>query len=194
MDHTPDRLKSDALWQNATAFAAFKHRHQLRKDGRTPYVSHVFRVAMTVRQVFGCEDPQTLAAALLHDLIEDTTTDYDEIADRFGETVATLVGALTKNATLPKVEREREYDARLAGADWRARLIKLGDTYDNLCDSSHVPGSPVPLKDTVERASRAIALARADTASHPESARAVVALEALVKSARAKMAQPGIDV
>ncbi len=94
-------IQQPRLFQEAAAFAARAHRHQLRKDGRTPYVSHVVRVALTVTQVFWCDDPVVLAAALLHDTIEDTTTDYDDLAERFGKEVADCVAALTKNMTLP---------------------------------------------------------------------------------------------
>ena len=60
----------------AAAFAARAHHHQVRKDGRTPYFSHPVRVCLVVRQVFGFDDPRILAAALLHDTLEDTTTDF----------------------------------------------------------------------------------------------------------------------
>ena len=69
---------------DAVAFAAWAHRHQVRKDNKTPYVSHVFRVCLTVRHVFGFDDPRMLAAAVLHDTIEDTTTDYDDLIEHFG--------------------------------------------------------------------------------------------------------------
>ncbi|MCA9299128.1 MAG: bifunctional (p)ppGpp synthetase/guanosine-3',5'-bis(diphosphate) 3'-pyrophosphohydrolase, partial [Phycisphaerales bacterium] len=88
------------MFQRAASFAARRHRHQLRKDGHTPYVAHVYRVAMTVRHVFGCDDLATLAAAVLHDTIEDTDTDFDDIEEAFGTEVALLVAALTKNMLL----------------------------------------------------------------------------------------------
>ena len=47
----------------------------MRKDRATPYVSHVFRVCLVVRDVFGFDDSRMLITALLHDTIEDTTTD-----------------------------------------------------------------------------------------------------------------------
>lgn len=184
---------SAALWQKAASYAAFKHRHQLRKDGRTPYIAHPFRVCLTIRQVFGCEDPAVLAATLMHDLIEDTTTDYDDVAERFGALVADLVAAMTKNAALPEPRREAEYDAQLARADWRARLIKLADAFDNLSDSMASPEAAVPLEDTLDRARRAIALASPDKAAHAESARGVQALESLMSSASALMARRGLD-
>jgi guanosine-3',5'-bis(diphosphate) 3'-pyrophosphohydrolase len=71
-----------SLLAEAISFAARAHRHQIRKDGLTPYVAHPFRACMTVRDVFGIEDPVVLAATVLHDTIEDTTTDYDDLAER----------------------------------------------------------------------------------------------------------------
>ena len=81
----------DDLWRRAASFAARAHIGQTRKDEATPYAAHPFRVAMTVRQVFQCEDPECLAAALLHDVIEDTTHDYDDVAEEFGPSVAGMV-------------------------------------------------------------------------------------------------------
>lgn len=121
---------------DAIAFAARAHRHQIRKDGLTPYVSHVFRVAMVVRQVFGCNDPRILTAAVLHDTIEDTPTDYDEIVERFGPDVADWVAALTKDMRLPEAEREAAYLRQLLAAGWPVALCKLADIYDNLGDST----------------------------------------------------------
>ena len=52
----------------AASFAARAHHGQMRKDNATPYVSHVFRVCLVVRDVFGFHDAATLTAALLHDV------------------------------------------------------------------------------------------------------------------------------
>ncbi len=158
-------------WAQAAAFAARAHAGQVRKDGVTPYVAHVYRVAMHVRHTFGCEDEATLAAAMLHDTIEDTTTDYEDLAEAFGAEVADLVAALTKNAALPETRREAEYDRGLRDADWRARLIKLGDVLDNVGDSdSAAPDARERVRD---RARRAIKLAESDSGSHPEIQRAI---------------------
>src|SRR5262245_22521267 len=81
----------------AASFAARAHRHQMRKDGETPYAAHPFRVCLVVRHVFGIDDPKVLTAAMLHDTIEDTPTDYDDVLDRFGPEVAGWVAALTKD-------------------------------------------------------------------------------------------------
>ena len=119
----------------AAAFAARAHRHQLRKDKDTPYVSHPFRVCLIARHVFGIDDPKVLAAALLHDTIEDTATDYDDIAEEFGTEVADWVSALTKEMRLPEAEREVKYHAALAAGPWPVTVCKLADIYDNLTDS-----------------------------------------------------------
>ena len=123
----------------AIAFAARAHQGQLRKDGRTPYASHVFRVCLVVRQVFGIDDVSALTAAVLHDTVEDTTTDYDELKEEFGAEVAGWVADLSKDKRLPEDEREKAYEAQLAKASWQVKVCKLADTFDNLMDSTHMP-------------------------------------------------------
>jgi (p)ppGpp synthase/HD superfamily hydrolase len=122
----------------AVAFAARAHRGQLRKDGATPNVSHVFRVCLTARCVFGVEDPAVLTAAVLHDAIEDTTTDFDDLAEQFGPDVAGWVALLSKDKRLVEEVREGKYKADLASAPWQVKLCKLADVYDNLLDSEHL--------------------------------------------------------
>lgn len=135
----------------AAAFAARAHQHHKRKDGHTPYVSHVFRVCLVVRHTFGFDDPRMLAAALLHDTIEDTNTDCDDIIERFGEEVASWVSALTKETRLPHDEREAAYAKGLAEAPWQVKAIKLADIYDNLGDSKNLPSGATGLKKTAAK-------------------------------------------
>ena len=123
-----------ALIGQAISFAARAHRHQLRKDRETPYVAHPVRVCLVVRHVFGIDDPVVLAAAVLHDTIEDTTTDYDDLIGRFGAEVAGCVAAMSKDTRLPEAEREAAYLDRLVSGDWRVAVCKLADGYDNLSD------------------------------------------------------------
>lgn len=122
----------------AVSFAARAHRHQVRKDGSTPYAAHPFRVCLVVRNEFGIDDPDILAAALLHDTIEDTTTDYDDLEEEFGPRVAGWVSALTKDTRLPDNEREAAYMAVLAAADAAVKVVKLADIFDNLTDSRNL--------------------------------------------------------
>src|SRR5438046_2671906 len=135
-DRPPDAVRP---LLDAIAFAARAHRHQLRKDGQTPYASHPFRVCLVLRHVFGIDDPHALTAAVLHDTVEDTTTDCDDLIERFGPDVARWVAALTKDKRLPDDERERAYAAALAAGGWQVQVCKLADVFDNLLDSGHFP-------------------------------------------------------
>ena len=123
-----------ALWQRAAKLSARLHQHQTRKDGNTPYIIHPLRVAITLSAVFRVSDPVILAAGLLHDVIEDTPGDFDDIVLACGGEVAELVAALSKDARMPQERRGKAYLEQLTNADWRAKLVKLADVYDNLCD------------------------------------------------------------
>ena len=151
MSHKP-------LWHEAAALAARVHENQYRKDGETPYDAHPARVAMIIAVHFGFTDEAILAAAYLHDVIEDSGTDYDDIREAFGEDVADYVAAMSKDARLVEAERERAYDEQLAAGPWQGRLIKLADVYDNLTDARTDWGR----RKIIERAERALALAGGD--------------------------------
>ena len=159
-------------WQRAVSFAARKHAGQLRKDGQTPYFAHPVRVAIIVQHVFGHADETALVAALLHDVIEDTTVDYDKLSEDFGCDVANAVAALSKDSRLPEEQREAEYDRQLSAASWQARLVKLADVYDNYCDARN----DQERAKYAERAERAIRCA----GDAPELAQAVTAVRDLI--------------
>lgn len=163
------------MWRAAASLATRFHDHQYRRDGVTPYVSHCVRVAMTVRDVFGCDDPAALAAALLHDVIEDTPGDFDDIEAATSIEVARIVAALTKNMAMREPQREVAYDEQIAAGPWQGRLIKLADVLDNLADA--IADAPALAGDQLDRhlqrVRRALALARADTSGQPSLARAI---------------------
>jgi guanosine-3',5'-bis(diphosphate) 3'-pyrophosphohydrolase len=148
------------LWHEAAAFAAREHGAQRRRDGRTPYAVHPARVALIVATVYGVTDETTLAAAYLHDLIEDCPTDYEDLSERFGADVADIVAALTKDMRVPEAEREVRYDEQLRDGPSAARLIKLADVYDNLVDAEDAPAR----RKCLDRVERALAIADADPA------------------------------
>lgn len=174
------RVAEHPLWVHAASFAARAHRHQIRKDGATPYFAHCVRVAMIVRDVFGCDDEAAICAAYLHDTIEDTPVDFDDIEEAFGRPIAQMVAALTKNMLLPEAEREKDYDQRLAKADWRTRLVKLGDAYDNFIDAA--TRLDKPRRDSRrEKAQRAIKLSQKDARRHPEVRKAIKELERILR-------------
>ena len=116
----------------ALAFAAEAHRNHRRKGAsQEPYINHLIEVVDLVASVEG-GDMDVLIAALLHDVLEDTGTSYDELAGAFGERVARIVQENSDDMTLPKPERRR---ARLAGISKKsreARLVKFADIISNL--------------------------------------------------------------
>ena len=90
----------------AVSFAARAHRHQLRKDQETPYAAHPFRVCLVLCEVFGVKDTRVLTAAVLHDTVEDTTTDFDDIEEKWDAEIAGWVALLSKDKRARNKDRE----------------------------------------------------------------------------------------
>jgi len=122
-------------WQNAVMLSVKAHRFQTRKDGLTPYITHPMRVCLTLTLVFEVHDPEILSAALLHDVIEDSNIDFDDILEACGREVASLVASLSKDTRLEYEPREKMYREQLAAGSWKVKIIKMADVYDNICDA-----------------------------------------------------------
>lgn len=152
----------------AASFAARAHRHAVRKDKETPYVAHVYRVCLIVRQVFGIDDPAVLTAALLHDTIEDTTTDFDDLEGDFGPQIAGWVAALSKDMRLADAEKEVAYKKVIAAAEWQVQVCKLADMFDNLTDAVHLPADK--RARTIARTGEYLAALRASLKPEAEKA------------------------
>lgn len=108
------------------------HAGQVRNgSGGMPYVEHPIAVAALLEeQGYGDE---VLAAALLHDVVEDSGTTLDEIREEFGEGVAGMVGALTDDEALDSYrERKAEHRERVAAADGEALAIYAADKLTNV--------------------------------------------------------------
>ena len=119
----------------AAAFAAHKHRDQRRKDAKaTPYINHPIEVARVLSEEGGVRDPKILAAALLHDTIEDTETSYDELRGLFGRRIADLVAEVTDDKGLRKPVRKRRQIEKVAQSSVAAQQIKIADKLCNLRD------------------------------------------------------------
>lgn len=123
----------------ALEFASIKHRDQRRKDReRSPYINHPIAVARTLWTA-GVHDETTIAAAILHDTVEDTETTRHELASRFGAAVADVVAEVTDDKSLPKQQRKElqvEHAPQLSTA---AKLVKLADKTCNLRDMVESP-------------------------------------------------------
>lgn len=176
-------MSADRMLLDAVAFAARAHEGHLRKDGKTPYVSHVFRVCLIVRDRFGFDDPRMLITALLHDTIEDTRTDFDDVEEQFGPEVARWVAFLTKDKRLQDPEREKQYIAQFRSAPWQVQVCKLADMFDNLTDIDVMPAER--RKHSLSRAEQYFAALRQLDA--PEAQQAIALVGALIEETRARL-------
>jgi guanosine-3',5'-bis(diphosphate) 3'-pyrophosphohydrolase len=122
----------------AAMFAAEKHRTQRRKDIDTPFINHPLQLAYILVQA-DIEDPVVLAAALLHDTIEDTNTTHDEIEIVFGHEIANIVSECTDDKNLGKMERKQAQIDHAAKISPKAKLVKLADKIANVSDIDGAP-------------------------------------------------------
>lgn len=137
-----------ALIIRATGFAAHKHRDQKRKDkGASPYINHPIALAEVLWIEGQVRDPVVIAAALLHDTIEDTDTTLEELKGGFGQEIAEIVEEVTDIKFLKKRSRKMLQVARASRASLQAKLVKLADKICNLRD---IVASP-PVGWSVER-------------------------------------------
>jgi len=130
-----------AVVERAHAVAGQAHHGQQRDEG-APYIEHPLRVALIVAREMGRREPDLLAAALLHDVVEDSPLGEADVRAAFGHDVAQLVGLLTKEkAHDPTEKREltRRYLKRIAAASPDALLLKLCDRLDNLRPLADIP-------------------------------------------------------
>ncbi|CAD5209199.1 unnamed protein product [Bursaphelenchus xylophilus] len=124
-----------ALLVKATDLAARRHRFQKRKDARqTPYINHPIGTAYLLTSVGKITDPVVLAAAMLHDTVEDTKTTLEEIKAEFGEEIYTIVNECTDDKSLPKEKRKQLQVEHAEGICHKAKLVKLADKLYNLRD------------------------------------------------------------
>jgi guanosine-3',5'-bis(diphosphate) 3'-pyrophosphohydrolase len=119
----------------AVEFAARKHRDQRRKDAdASPYINHPIALANVLCNEGGIADPVILAAALLHDTLEDTETDYEELRGQFGDDIADVVVEVTDTKWLSKEARKRLQISKASHSSSRARAVKIADKICNLRD------------------------------------------------------------
>jgi len=131
----------EAMLNRAYVYAMKAHGNQRRASG-DPYFSHPLEVAAVLADLK--LDDATIAAALLHDTIEDTQTTRDEIEEKFGKEIADLVEGLTKIRKLDlaskRVEQAENFRKLLLAisSDIRVLLVKLADRLHNMRTLEHV--------------------------------------------------------
>jgi GTP diphosphokinase / guanosine-3',5'-bis(diphosphate) 3'-diphosphatase len=128
--------------EGAAETAAVAHAGQVRRSGE-PYITHPIAVAGIVAEL-GL-DTQTIAAALLHDAVEDTGVTNKVIEEDFGDAVAAIVDGVTKLDRLQFDSKEAQQAATVRkmlvamADDWRVLIIKLADRLHNMRTLSVMP-------------------------------------------------------
>jgi (p)ppGpp synthase/HD superfamily hydrolase len=128
-------------YQKAINFAGKKHADQNIPGSNTNYMVHLSNVAMEIllaskcgpdshREDFDCEF--AVQVALLHDVLEDTSTTFDEIKEVFGANIARAVLALSKNEALPVSQQILDSLSRIKLEPKEVWAVKLADRISNL--------------------------------------------------------------
>jgi len=134
------RNNSVAIVLAASAFAACKHRDQRRKGAEaSPYINHPIAVANVLANEAGIADPIILAAALLHDTVEDTDTTAKDLEAAFGHEIAAIVVEVTDDKCLSKQQRKLLQIEHAATLSRHAKLVKLADKICNVRDMGQSP-------------------------------------------------------
>jgi (p)ppGpp synthase/HD superfamily hydrolase len=126
-------MRDILLISRAWHFAAQRHTAQRRKGkAQEPYVNHLAEVAELVATATEGQDANLVAAAVLHDTIEDTATLPEELATVFNADIASLVMEVTDDKSLEKEVRKKLQVEHAMAKSKRAKFIKLADKTSNL--------------------------------------------------------------
>lgn len=132
-----ERPSFGPLLEQALRVAATHHRTQTRKGANVPYITHPAAMAL-ILQRFGFDDDELIAAALLHDVVEDTDCTIEELVSLFPATVVETVEALSERkldeqgAKRPWRDRKLEHIEHIRLAPFPARVVALTDKLHNL--------------------------------------------------------------
>jgi len=121
----------------AAGLAASAHTKQRRKDpDRTPYINHPLEVAVLLTYDGQVDDVDTLIAAVLHDVVEDTDITLGFIFTLFGPRVRDIVAEVTDDKSLPSATRKQLQIDNAPGKSDAAKMIKIADKIVNIQDMS----------------------------------------------------------
>ena len=119
-----------SLIAKAKALATERHDGQFRKHTKEPYIVHPEAVVEILKKYADPTD-EMIAAAWLHDVVEDTDTSLIEIREQFGLDVALMVSALTDDEIGNRKERKEKYFSKLGMQLPKVKSIKLADMIHN---------------------------------------------------------------
>jgi (p)ppGpp synthase/HD superfamily hydrolase len=119
-----------SVTEKSARIAAIAHKEQIRKSGDSPYIVHPFMVALKlVKYNF----PETvIAAALLHDVLEDTDYPEDKLREEVGNEVVDIVKSVTNDESLPWEEKKIKYVESVRAGSPEAKVVAVADKIHNL--------------------------------------------------------------
>lgn len=123
-------IKERSLIEKAAAIAVIAHKEQLRKHDDSPYVTHPFMVAMKLAR-HGATDI-VIAAALVHDVLEDTDFSEEALRDELGNEVIDIVKAVSNDDSLSWKEKKKKYIETVRNTTDEAKAIALADKVHNM--------------------------------------------------------------
>ncbi len=133
-EREPEFLPGSGLARKAFEFSRDAHEGQERKGDGSPYIDHPTEVARLLHRA-GHDDDELLAAAFLHDVVEDTDATLDELEDAFGTGVRELVEAMTEDKDVEPWEARKDHHRdQVEAAGERPALIYAADKIANLRD------------------------------------------------------------
>lgn len=131
----------------AARFAAERHTGHFRKGSRRePYINHPIEVAEMIAEIGGVDDVDILAAAILHDTVEDVGVTKEELIEHFGEAVCSYVLEVTDDKSLEKAERKQKQIEHAPHLSVGAKTIKIADKISNVTDVVEDPAEHWPLE------------------------------------------------
>jgi guanosine-3',5'-bis(diphosphate) 3'-pyrophosphohydrolase len=159
-DNYGGKLSSDQIHHQAPGldilfkaleFSAEKHRNKRRKGAdRSPYINHPIEVASMLANIGGVHNISILAAAILHDTVEDTETIPEEVEEAFGREICLLVKEVTDDKSLSKIKRKRLQVEHAPHLSPGAKLIRIADKISNIKEVTDNPPSRWSVKRRLE--------------------------------------------
>jgi len=148
----PEKLQKSKLVTTAFEFSQNVHAGQKRDNGED-YITHPYRVCISLSEEFEVEDENLLAAGLLHDVIEDSDASHEQLSKIFNEKVARMVDVVTKKKNPDDPKWKEKYYEEIQNADQQTQLLKFVDRLDNIRDLALCPSKEKQiryLKETKE--------------------------------------------
>jgi len=123
-------FEAPTLVEKAARVATVAHSGQVRKSDSSPYVVHPFMCAVKLLK-YGCSE-EVVAAALVHDVLEDTEMSESELREVLGDSVVDMVVCLSEKKDLLWEERKKGYVEMVRSASEEVKLVSLADKVHNM--------------------------------------------------------------